>query len=140
MERIRSPFFVLGVLVVLSVSACGDSSDSAATTTTAAPITTIAAATTTVAPTTTTAAATTTVAPTTTQAADGQGPTELNDVPRVTVEELKQSLDDGVDVVVVDAGGRLADYDGGHVPGAVFAAAGYADELDLDQEIILYCA
>jgi hypothetical protein len=138
MERIRSLLFILGVLALLFVSACGDSSDAAATTTTVAPTTTIAAPTT-VAPTTTVAATTTTVAPTTTQAADGR-PTELNDVPRVTVEELKQSLDDGDDVIVVDAGGRLADYNGGHIPGAVFAAAGYADELAHDQEIILYCA
>jgi len=155
MKRSQSLFFVLGVLALLSlVSACGDSSDSAATTvapttttaattTTVAPTTTTAATTTTVAPTTTTAATTTTVAPTTTQpAAEGQVPTESGDVPRVTVEELNQRLADGDQILVVDAVdlSGTSSYDNGHIPGAVQVTTDYLDGISHDQEIILYCA
>jgi ABC-type transport system substrate-binding protein len=141
MRRLQSLFFVLGVLAILSLlSACGASGDSA-TTTLAPTTTTLAPITTTLAPITTTLAPiTTTLAPTTTLSSiEGQGPTELSDVPRMTVEELKESLDDGEEIVVVDTRGGSS-YSGGHIAGAIVETPGYFDEFPHDQEIVLYCA
>jgi hypothetical protein len=134
MRRLQSLFFVLGVLAILSLlSACGASGDSA-TTTLAPTTTTLAPITTTLAPITTTLAPTTTLS-----SIEGQGPTELSDVPRMTVEELKESLDDGEEIVVVDTRGGSS-YSGGHIAGAIVETPGYFDEFPHDQEIVLYCA
>jgi hypothetical protein len=112
-ERSQSPLYVLGVLAaILLLSACGGSDDSAATT----------------------------LAPTTTQAAaEDQGPTEKGDVPRITSEELKDRLDDGEEIVVVDTR-ETSSYDRGHIAGAILETPGYFDGFPLDQEIVLYCA
>jgi rhodanese-related sulfurtransferase len=63
----------------------------------------------------------------------------LSDVPRITVEELKDRLDDGEEIVVVDTRGEST-YNIGHIAGAILETAGYFDEFPRDQEIVLYCA
>jgi len=65
------------------------------------------------------------------------------DVPRISMEELKQRLDAGVDLVIVDVRSK-EDFDEGHIPGAISIPwqqemeARYA-ELPRDREIITYC-
>jgi len=64
-------------------------------------------------------------------------------VPRVSLEQLKEKLDAGADVVVVDVRGK-EDFDEGHIPGAVSIPwqqemeARYT-ELPRDKEVITYC-
>jgi len=57
----------------------------------------------------------------------------------MTVEELKERLDDGDGIVVVDTRGGST-YSIGHIAGAILETAGYFDEFPHDQEIVLYCA
>ncbi len=62
---------------------------------------------------------------------------------RISVDELWQRIQGGEDIVVVDVRGK-AEYDAGHLPGAVsipeadFAAR--AAELSKDRLLIFYCA
>ena len=68
-------------------------------------------------------------------------PTTADEVPRITVEELKVRLDAGKKVVIVDTRGRLV-YDSRHIAGAVSIPASelaerYA-ELPRAAEIVLY--
>jgi len=64
-------------------------------------------------------------------------------VPRISLEELKQRLDAGADLVVVDVRSK-EEFDQGHIPGAV--SIPYAEiearyrELPGDKEIVTYCA
>ena len=65
------------------------------------------------------------------------------DVPRISLEQLKEKLDAGADVVVVDVRSK-EDFDEGHIPGAVSMPwqqeieARYT-ELPRDKEIVIYC-
>lgn len=63
---------------------------------------------------------------------------------RITIDELKDLLSDGNDVVVVDTRSE-ASYESGHILGAVSmpypdGIQNRADELPKDKTIILYCA
>lgn len=75
-------------------------------------------------------------APLTTPAPAAQGR-----VPIITVDEVKQKLDRGEDLVVVDIRGQGA-YDNGHVPGAVSMPEGTLEtmyrKLPQNKEIIVY--
>jgi 3-mercaptopyruvate sulfurtransferase SseA len=64
--------------------------------------------------------------------------TEVSEVPRITAEELKQRLDDGEDILIIDTrtGRRL--FDSGHIPGAIMKPASY-DDVAHDQVIVIYC-
>ena len=64
-------------------------------------------------------------------------------VPRISLEQLKEKLDAGADVVVVDVRGK-EDFDEGHIPGAISIPweeleARYT-ELPHGEEIITYCS
>jgi len=64
-------------------------------------------------------------------------------VPRISPEELKEKLDAGTEVVVVDVRSK-EEFDQGHIPGAISIPyeeieARYR-ELPRDKEIITYCA
>ena len=69
-------------------------------------------------------------------------PPSLAGVPRITPQALKDKLDAGQDVVVVDARTRTA-YKQGHIPGAVSMSLAEIvkryEELSRDRELILYC-
>lgn len=70
-------------------------------------------------------------------------PDSVSDVPRISPEQLKEKLDAGADIVIVDVR-RKEDFDEGHIPGAVSIPweeieARYT-ELPRDKEIITYCA
>jgi rhodanese-related sulfurtransferase len=80
----------------------------------------------------------------------GTGPTSENpeitdrsEVPQVTVEELKDLIDKGAPILIGDTRVDIA-YNLGHIPGAVLATGSqvktYLDQIQPDQEIILYCA
>ena len=63
---------------------------------------------------------------------------------RISVEELKNMLDNGDDIVVVDTRNRSS-YDAGHIPGAI--SMDYPDEIEAryaelpkDKTIVLYCS
>jgi len=64
-------------------------------------------------------------------------------VPRVSLEQLKEKLDAGADIVIVDVRNKEA-FDEGHIPGAVSIPweeiEGRYTELPQDKEIITYCA
>ena len=68
-------------------------------------------------------------------------PTTADEVPRITVEELKARLDAGKNVVIVDTRSREA-YDSRHIAGAVsIPASELAEryiELPRAAEIVLY--
>ena len=72
---------------------------------------------------------------------ENQGPTRLSEVPRISAEELKDRLDNGEAIVVVDT--RSAGYGIKHIAGAISVPSvrgeSPLDELPLDQEIVLYC-
>ena len=68
---------------------------------------------------------------------------EYSNVPRISLEELKEKLEAGADLVVVDVRSK-EEFDQGHISGAVSIPweemeARYS-ELPLDKEIITYCA
>lgn len=69
-------------------------------------------------------------------------PDSGSDVPGISLEQLKEKLDAGADIVIVDVR-RKEDFDEGHIPGAVSIPweeieARYT-ELPRDKEIITYC-
>ena len=71
-----------------------------------------------------------------------QVPTTTDEVPRITVEELKESIDNGEAIVVADT--RItAVYDAKHMTGAISVPSreveSHLDELPRDQEIVFYC-
>jgi hypothetical protein len=119
LNRLRSLFLILGLMVIASLMiACGASEEPAEPT----------------------AAATATPEPAadTPLPAEGQGPTEASEVPRITVEELKERLDNGEGIMVVDTRGKSS-YDVRHLPGAIVALDSF-DEYPHDQQIVFYCA
>jgi len=66
------------------------------------------------------------------------------EIPRITIEELKQKMDDGDDILVLDAQPK-AIYDKGHIKGALSLpwAAKLAQwdvrQISRDKMIIVYC-
>ena len=65
------------------------------------------------------------------------------DVPRINLEQLKEKLDAGADLAIVDVRSK-EDFDEGHITGAISIPweemeARYT-ELPRDKEIITYCA
>ncbi len=73
---------------------------------------------------------------------ENQVPSTSSEVPRISVEELKERLDNGEAIVVVDSRSEN-EYDTKHIPGAISVPSVLAesplDELPLDHEIVLYC-
>ncbi|MBC8265099.1 MAG: rhodanese-like domain-containing protein [Anaerolineales bacterium] len=70
-------------------------------------------------------------------------PDSVPDVPRVRLEQLKEKLDAGADIVIVDVRSK-EEFAESHIPGAVSIPweeieARYP-ELPRDKEIITYCA
>ena len=67
-----------------------------------------------------------------------QAPTQSSEVPRVSAEELKERLDNGENIVIVDT--RWKDpYDLEHIAGAILPAESPLDEFPHDQELVIYC-
>jgi predicted sulfurtransferase len=66
-----------------------------------------------------------------------------SDVPRISLEQLKEKLDAGADMVIVDVRSK-EDFGEGHIIGAVSIPweeiAERYTELPRDKEIITYCA
>jgi len=71
-----------------------------------------------------------------------QAPNEKSEVPRMTVEELKERIDNGDAIVIGDTRGR-GSYNTRHVAGAISIpesdVKASVGDLHLDQEIVLYC-
>ena len=72
----------------------------------------------------------------------GAGPRNQDEVPRIAPSVLKERLDAGDSLLVVDA--RSSDeYAAAHIPGAISLPLSdleaRMDELPRDQEIVLYC-
>lgn len=70
-------------------------------------------------------------------------PTKLEDVPRISVEELKERIDGGEAIVIGDTRVQRV-FDVNHIPGAISITSAQViearlDDLPLDQEIVLYC-
>jgi len=69
-------------------------------------------------------------------------PTTRSQVPRIRPQELKEKLDAGVDVIVVDSR-SLASYERRHIPGALSIPLSEIeerrDELPQEGEIVFYC-
>jgi predicted sulfurtransferase len=74
---------------------------------------------------------------------ENQVPISKSEVPRISAEELKERLDNGEEIVVVDSRGKSS-YDIMHIAGAISVPSvnveSPLDEMALDQEIVLYCA
>jgi hypothetical protein len=73
-------------------------------------------------------------------------PTTKAEVPRISVEELKERIDSGEAIVIGDTRTRFS-FEQGHIAGAIVITGLTQGEallddlpLDLDQEIVLYCA
>ena len=69
-------------------------------------------------------------------------PTTKDEVPRISVEELKERIDSGEAIVIGDTRSRSS-FEQGHIAGAIVITGLTTDEaldLPLDQEIVLYCA
>ena len=84
------------------------------------------------------------VTATTEPSSENQVPTNPNEVPRISVEELKERLDNGEAIVVGDTRAAVS-YNVKHIAGAISMPSSAIfnesplDELPLDQEIVLYC-
>jgi hypothetical protein len=68
---------------------------------------------------------------------------EYSNVPRISLEELKQKLDAGAELVIIDVRSK-EEFDQGHIPGAISIPwdeiKDRYTELPRDREIITYCA
>lgn len=88
-----------------------------------------------------TATAAPTAAPTPTMASS-KAPKSIDDLQRITPEDLKVLIEGRADIVVVDANPK-AGYDFGHIPGAVNlpweTKIGDPGNLPKDKLLILYC-
>ena len=69
-------------------------------------------------------------------------PTNQDDVPRISTQDLKQKLDGGAQILVVDAR-SAAEYAERHIEGAISVPLSEVearlDEFPRDQEIVFYC-
>ncbi len=73
-----------------------------------------------------------------------QVPTTKDEVPRISVEELKERIGSGEAIVIGDTRGQIS-FKQGHIAGAIDITTStqveaLLDDLPLDQEIVLYCA
>ncbi len=75
-----------------------------------------------------------------------QLPTTKDEVPRISVEELNERIGRGEAIVIGDTRSRFS-FEQGHIAGAIVITGLTQGEallddlpLDLDQEIVLYCA
>jgi hypothetical protein len=79
----------------------------------------------------------------TSQAATTPVPTTKEEVPRISVNELKERIDGGEALVIGDTRGQ-GSYNISHITGAILITSSQVeellDDLPLDQEIVLYCA
>jgi hypothetical protein len=123
MIRLRTISLILGLIVVTALLiSCSASAESTAPT----------------------AAPTSTPEPATdTELSDeSQVPTKLSEVPRISVEELKERLDSGEAIVIADTRSKST-FETSHIAGAISVPENevelHLDELPLDQEIVLYC-
>ena len=66
----------------------------------------------------------------------------MSQVPRISVEELKERLDSGEAIVIADSRSANA-FEIRHIAGAISVpetdVESHLDELPLDQEIVFYC-
>jgi 3-mercaptopyruvate sulfurtransferase SseA len=73
---------------------------------------------------------------------EDQIPTSYSEVPRISPEELKERLDNGEAILVVDVRGA-ADFEFWHIAGAIsvpsYDVESRLDELPRDKELVLYC-
>ena len=71
-----------------------------------------------------------------------QVPTTMKDVPRISVDELKERIDSGEAIVIGDTRVKTV-FDINHIAGAISISSSQVeallDDLPLDQEIVLYC-
>ena len=69
-------------------------------------------------------------------------PKDISEVPRISVEELKERLDNGEAILIVDARSNV-EFETEHIAGAirvpVHEVEASLDELPRDQEIVFYC-
>ena len=69
-------------------------------------------------------------------------PTTKEEVPRISVEELKERIDSGEAIVIGDTRSPVS-YELRHITGAISITSSQVEELKadlpLDQEIVLYC-
>ncbi len=73
---------------------------------------------------------------------ESSGITLSRDVPRISPEDLKEKMANGEDIMVGDTRAKR-EYESKRIAGAIWFPSHTVDsldELDLDQEIILYCA
>ena len=72
---------------------------------------------------------------------ESQRPTTSSEVPRISPEELKDRLDHGEAILIVDSR-SLVEFEAGHIAGAISVPSNEVesrlDELPRDQEIVLY--
>lgn len=61
-----------------------------------------------------------------------------SEVPRITAEELKQRLDDGEDILILDTRIGSRQYELSHIPGAIKKPRSLNDVAH-DQAIVAYC-
>ena len=63
-------------------------------------------------------------------------------MPRISPEELKERLDNGEAILIVDSR-SLVEFETGHIAGAIsvpsYEVESRLDEFPRDQEIVLYC-
>lgn len=78
-----------------------------------------------------------TIAPTAVLEPPTATPLPRDEIPRISPEELKNLLDNGEDVLVVDTRGKIP-YDYVHLPGAIMAPEDY-DDFPHDKAIVFYC-
>lgn len=68
---------------------------------------------------------------------------EYSNVPRISLEELKQKFDAGAEMVILDVRSK-EEFDQGHIPGAISIPweeiKDRYTELPRDKEIVTYCA
>jgi 3-mercaptopyruvate sulfurtransferase SseA len=74
-------------------------------------------------------------------ACQGGRPRTQNEVPRIAPSVLKERLDTGEDLLVVDSR-SFGEYEAGHIPGAISVPLSdleaRIDELPRDREIVFY--
>ncbi len=69
-----------------------------------------------------------------------KAPATTSEVPRISVEELKERIDNGEAIVIGDVSRQ--NFDVSHIPGAISLypfSISMLEAMPLDQEIVLYC-
>ena len=74
---------------------------------------------------------------------ENQVPSIRREVPRISVEELKQRLDSGEAIIIADTR-SLGSYETRHIAGAISVPESeveeHLDKLPKDEEIVFYCS